>query len=560
VASAINDDAMLDQGLSVGNTMAVIGKASGGQPQTALVFGSPDQAKAVLRKGELLEAVIRAFNPSNETGGPESVTAIRIDPAVQSTLQLRDTAAAVVATLTSTGYGLGENQNKVKVEAATGGRGLKLTTQNGTSYYTADNVLRNAFSLHYTGAQASGVLGITGTSVTLEAPSGTNVATIDLNAYPTVQELVDRINAVTGFAAAVLDGNGAAATLQGLDFVTAQDVKTATYTARADLQAVVDWFNSAGEGFCGAVRPSEVGTLPAAIPFTYFAGGTDGTVMNTDWSNGFSVLQTVDVQWVVPVSSDPSIHAMADAHVQFMSTVGKKERRAIVGSPLSTADAAAIALAKAINSDRTSLVHLGGYDFNFQGALKLYPPYIVAAMIAGGFCGLSPGEAMTAKSLNLRGLERKLRVPTDTDALLLGGVLPLEDDSDGYRVVQSISTWLTDSKFNRREQSCGVALDFTVRATREALKPLKGGPGIPTQLGLAVSLTKTALTSLAVPAPNGPGVLAGDVNSPAFKNISATLVGDVIAVTYECSPVIPTNYVTLTVYAKPYSGSASAAA
>ena len=58
-----------------------------------------------------------------------------------------------------------------------------------------------------------------------------------------------------------------------------------------------------------------------------------------------AVLQQTDVQWVVPVSSEPSIHAMNDAHCAFMSTVGKSERRGIVGTAAGTTDASAIAAA-----------------------------------------------------------------------------------------------------------------------------------------------------------------------------------------------------------------------
>lgn len=558
VLSRVDDTAMLDQGLGAGQALAIVGKASSGKPNTLLTFGSPDEARTALYAGDLLDCVVRAFAPSNETGAPQSVTAVRVDPAVQSSLSLRDSVAAVVVSLTSQGYGLRENQVKVKVEAATGGRGLKLTTQRGNEYYTADNVFRNAFKVRYSGSQASGVMSITGTQLVLQAPSGTTVATLTLATFPTVQELVDAINAVTGFTASVQDGNGETATVQALDAATAQDVKTADYIARADLQAVVDWFNSSSDGFVTAARPTDVGTLPAAIPFTYLSGGDNGTTTNTQWQDAYTTLQTADVQWVVPASSDPAIHAMNDTHTAFMSGNSQKERRGAVGSPLATSDAAAIALAKAFNSDRTSLIHLGGYDFNASGALTLYQPFVVAAMFAAAFCGVDPGTPLTNKSLRLKGLERKLRVPTDTDALLKGGVVPMEDSPTGVRVIKSISTWLTNKKFNRVEQSVGGALDYTMRVWREALVGLKGGENTPQQLGLAISLSKTVLSQLAIPkSVGGPGVLVGDEKSPPFRNLRATLQGDVIAVTGEVSPVIPTNFVSITAFARPFSGSAS---
>src|ERR1019366_9620672 len=88
VMSAVNDSALANQNLSVANVAAMIGQSTGGQPNTPLVFGSRAQAIATLRSGELLQAVLKAFNPSNETGGPSSVVAIRVNPAVQSALTI----------------------------------------------------------------------------------------------------------------------------------------------------------------------------------------------------------------------------------------------------------------------------------------------------------------------------------------------------------------------------------------------------------------------------------------------------------------------------------------
>jgi len=556
VMSRVDDSAMFNPNVNVGNVLAVIGRSTDGKPNTALSFGSPEQAKAALVSGDLVDAISRAFNASAETAGPLTVIGVRVNPALQASYTLLDASSGQSIVLTSTGYGKRNNQIKVKVEAATT-RGLKLTTQFGTSYFSQDNIYRNAFTIRYAGAQASARMTVSNTQVILEAPNSTVVATIELADYPTVQELVDRINAVIGFTATVNDGNGNKPTLNGLDAVSNQDVRTADFIAKGDLQAAIDWFNGVGEGYINATRPVG-GTLPPAVmPFKYLSGGSDGTVTNTEWSNAFTTLQSVDTQWVVPLSSAADIHAMADAHCAYMSGAARRERRAICGAPLATSDAAAIALAKALNSDRTSITHLGGYDFNAAGDLVLYEPYIVAAMIAGAFAGLNPGTPMTNKSLRLRGLERKLRNPTDTDDLIEGGVLCVEDTPTGYRVVKSISTWLTNDNFNRVEQSVGVALDFTARAVRQAVSGLIGAKGSPTTMTLAKTRVETALAELARPEPAGVGVLVGDVASPPYKNVNVTLSGDVMAISFQCSPVVPVNYIPVTIYAVPYSGSAS---
>jgi hypothetical protein len=73
-----------------------------------------------------------------------------------------------------------------------------------------------------------------------------------------------------------------------------------------------------------------------------------------------------------------------------------------------------------------------------------------------------------------------------------------------------------------------------------------------------VSITESALRELARPEPQGPGVIVGDENSPAYRNIKAFIEGDVTRIQFECSPVIPNNYNLVTIFALPYSGAAAA--
>lgn len=555
-ASAVNDDAMRNQNLSVGNRVALIGRSAGGKPKSALRFGTPDQARAELGSGELLDAVLKAFDPSSETGGPFEVIGIRVQPAEQASLTLKDASAADAIKLTSTNYGQRENQIKVKVEAGTLG-GRRLTTQRGNNYYSQDNVARAVMSVLYTGTEDTATLAITGTQAILCAPAATVVATIELVDCPQVQDLVDRINMVAGFEAEVMDGNYARPTLQALDFVTAASVKT-ELVVRADMQAVVDWFNSGGEGFVTAERVAGAGALPALTGFQMLTGGSDGTTTVEDWADAFEFLQSIDVQWVTPVSGDAAIHAMSDTHAVFMSTQGRKERRSVCGTGLATSKDAAKAAAKVLNSDRTSLLFQGHYDYDAAGKLVLYPAYMSAARVAGAFSGVNPGTPLTNKNFKCRGLEFNLLNPTETDEMITAGLFCLEDAGDeGYKIVRSISTWLINDNYNRVEQSTGVALDFTVRNVRDAERTLVGTKGNIINLNRAVSIAESTLRELARAEPEGPGVLAGDAQNPAYRNITAVQEGDAIRLQFECSPVIPNNYILTTVYAVPYSGSAT---
>jgi len=557
VASRVDDSAMFNVNPAVGNVLAILGRSDAGEPKKALRFGSPSEAAAELRGGELLDAVSRAFGSMVETPGPSEVIAVRVQPATGSTLALKDSADVTVINLASSVYGTLANRVQIAIGTATT-RGKKITTKLDGQTYEADNVGRQVASVRYSGAAASASLSINASTMTLAAPTGTTVATLDLATFATVADLVDRISLVAGWTATVTDGSGEQPTAGALDFLVDADAKTDDLPVYADLQAVVDWINGNAEPLLTATKAAGAGRVPANITSTFLSGGTNGNTQVSDWADALTMLQSEDVQWVVPASGDAAVHALVSAHVKFMSEIMSKERRAIVGTALSTSDAAANAAAKAINSDRVGLVHLGVYDYNTAGRLTLYPPYIAAAMLGGGFAGVNPGTALTNKALNVRGLERKLRNPTDTDVLLRGGVIPLEDRPTGYFVVQSISTWLTNTNYNRRELSTGTAADYTARAVREAVQPIIGKNGNAARLAEARARTTTVLNELSRPEPQGIGVLAGDDNNPAWKNLKITITGDVMRIEFQASPVIPINYITIVIFAQPYSGSVAA--
>jgi hypothetical protein len=126
-------------------------------------------------------------------------------------------------------------------------------------------------------------------------------------------------------------------------------------------------------------------------------------------------------------------------------------------------------------------------------------------------------------------------------------------------VSQAISTWSADTKYNRVEVSTGAAVDFVVRSARDALERLIGQKASPITLYEGLATTESVLRELARPEPVGLGVIVGDVENPAYRNITGEITGDVLRIWFECSPAIPINYVLVSVYVKPWGGSASLA-
>lgn len=581
-ASAVNDDAMLNQNLSVGNNVAFVGESTSGKPGTVLTFGNPDEARRVLGSGKLCEAVVKAFSPSAQTGAPGTVYAVRVNQSFAATLVLPIepqgahpgvTHTGNFGTLTGTTYGPDDLTIKCKIEKGSTDLLRSITVEGVKDGFTwsksATDVNASRVYLEILQDKQEVLFGNNPKEVirvnkdvgesfeqNLRIPDG---------AYPTLGKIADFLESLTNHAGeqifkmtfAVEDDRNLPASV--LDRIGLTEKKT--YDVPWTAYAFQAWFE---ENVPEVIfTPAEENSVylwsgPAVADFKYLSAAQAPATTVANWDKAFSLLETQDVQWVTPLTPFAEYHAIATAHVTVCSNVLKRERRCILGMDTKVEDDAAIAYAKKLNSDRVSLVHLGHYNYDTTGKLVLQPAYMTAALVSAAFAGLNPGTPLTNKTLSVMGWERDIRNPTDTDKLLKGGVMPVENTETGYKVTQSISTWLVDSKYNKREQSCGVAIDFTVRNIRNALDVLRGSKQTPILLSRAVSLAKGQLTELARPEPQGPAVLVGDENSPAWRNVTATIEGDVLRVQFEASPAIPNNYILVTMYAVPYSGSATA--
>jgi len=199
-----------------------------------------------------------------------------------------------------------------------------------------------------------------------------------------------------------------------------------------------------------------------------------------------------------------------------------------------------------------------GYKYyNDSDVLVSYAPYMAAAILGGMITGSDPGTSLTNKTISVGGLEQGFRNPADTDDLIDGGVIAMIETKTGYKIVKSISTFLANDNYNRVEMGTGYAVDYVARSVRETLETLIGKKGTPAILGRAVSLVENVLKELSRPAPMGAEVLTGDDDNPAYKDITATLDGDVLRVSFQCSPVVPVNYIPVAISIVPYSGTAS---
>lgn len=302
--------------------------------------------------------------------------------------------------------------------------------------------------------------------------------------------------------------------------------------------------------------------VAANIGDTYMVGGAEGTTTQSDWDECLELLQTEDVNLVTCVTPDPAVWASLSTHCSYMSTVGKRERTGFCGgfysgdgytnglgkwnnsTNIAASISAMLAYAQQLNSDRMVYVGPGFTAYDENGMLTTYNGAIAAALVAGMAAGVDVAEPLTHKSVKVIGLEYNLKW-SDLDRLLEGGVCPLEfDPGYGYRICQSITTWLRNDKYNRRELSVRRTADYVARQVRDRLEQdFVGTKGTLTTLISIKNATISVLTQMA-----RADLLAGDATNPPFKNIQVRLEGDTAYVDFEASPVIPINYIPITIH------------
>jgi hypothetical protein len=476
-----------------------------------------------------------------------------------------------LVTLVADDYGLFTNQLFYTIAAASV-KGNKITLGLTTSgniiggSIVKDNLFRDLITIQYTGSGSACTLTVNDSTLTTSTTGAVaDNLNIAFSTYTTVQQVVDVIAATGKYTVSLTAASSADLPSSGqFDPKTAQDIRTTAQTLTGNLQTLIDFLNGQENIFSAATRAVNpaAGTPGFNTNPLYFVGGSDGTSTTTDWTNSLAALQTQDVQIVVPISNSATIHAATLTHVNYMSTTGRKPRVCLVGGALNEYNAAGAVPTQTItdraiplNSPRASLCAPGVTIFDVLGNKVTKDSSFTAAMVGGMLSSVSAGTPLTHKYMsNIQALEVKFS-PADLDTLLLNGVLPVEFvQGRGFRVCQSITTWLGARNFAKNEVSTVMAIDAVVRRVQDTLDDqLVGQKVAPETLAQAVSITETILKGCQID-----GLIVGDANSPAFKSISArTDGGDTIRVQFQMSPAIPANYILISVSAVPYSGSVS---
>ena len=551
--------------------IAIIGECTGGEPQVVQFFSEPTVARKILKSGELLKACEKAWNPVSGSkegvpiGGANIIAVIRSNAATKSFLEI-DPEGVVAPTekqivFQSKDWGK-DTAHQVKISNGTidGTKNITIYDQTNDVYEHWDNVGR-MFSIGYTGDKAYAEVNVYKDSndvMYLQTKIGDDEASavedihiaLDPIKYKNLRVLISDLQSYENYKVIAATRYNMRLKVNDLDIITKKNIKSTQLVPTATITAT---FADTASTLALNSRLIEVKSYNKEIgnktipntngAYLFLTGGSEGS-SPASWIKFFDMLSNYDIQYIVPLIGDISIHAELMEHVMAMSGTMGKERRGVVGGNVHETINESIQRARDLNHARMQVVHGGFYDVNSNNELELYPPYILAAQHAGRAAFLPDGEPATHDVYRMSAPEYQLEAPEIT-ALLQSGVLAFEfvigqtGVSQSYvRLVQDLTTDLVNQDVVHVERATGQLADSINKEIRRGLDSLLTGKR--TSLTDLTSAKNRVISILQERQRNGYII--------AYKDVYVSKTGTITTVDYGVAAAEPNNFTLITAH------------
>ena len=562
--SAIDTSGMQTKSDGTGaKTLAIIGECTGGEPGVVQFFTEPVMARNTLKSGYLLKACEKAWNPVTSTkegvdiGGANIIAVIRSNKATKAGLSIVKNMNDERPMISFQSKDWGRNNNhqiKIQDGSAAGSKQVVIYDQLNDVYETYDNLGR-LFSIGYTGTQPYAEVNIykdNNDVVWFQTKVGAdNRSTaedikikLDPNVYKTIRSFILDLQSYENYNIVFGRFNNNLS-ITDVDFVEAKNIKATaeqeTYNITAVYADMAYTLNTTSRLVEVVSYDRSKGVLNNTNGYVYMTGGEEGN-SPTSWVKYFDALSNFDVDYIVPLTGDISIHAELADHVTNMSGTMGKERRGIVGGNVNETVKDTLQRAHDLNNSRMQVVHGGFYDVNDNNELELYPPYILAAQHGGRAAFLPDGESATHDTYRMSAPEYQLE-STELTQLIQGGCLAFEYVLSGntatsgfVRLVWDLTTDIYNDDAVHTERATGQLADSLNKEIRRELDKLFTGKrmsssDISTAKNRIISILKTRYDN---------NYIVG------YKDIYVTKSGGTTYIDYSIAPAEPNNFTLIT--------------
>lgn len=207
------------------------------------------------------------------------------------------------------------------------------------------------------------------------------------------------------------------------------------------------------------------GRSPAGVRSEFLVGGSVGVTPADAWETGLAELTTVDVNLIMPWSTDIEVARLLEDHCMAAALEGY-ERQAWFATALNQSLDDSLEMTTLLNTRLVSVVDWGHED----SAGAQWSPAYTTLRLMGMLGRLSAGESLTNKDTGLlRGVRAYSRL--FRDQAIQSGLVTFDIAPDGsVRVLREVTSFLSTDDSNQVEGSAVRAVQFFVRDLRELFR------------------------------------------------------------------------------------------
>lgn len=378
-------------------------------------------------------------------------------------------------------------------------------------------------------------------------------------AHKTFQKVADYFNARrassaaglsaadVGFFFVFLTGN-ITAPVTDFDVVTGADARqtsgvTATASLYGDLAAQAAYFAQSSRIFTATRTPGGIGPVALTAGAVYARGGEDGVANVNDYQRALNILKRRHVASVLVLTPNDAVRAALSAHLDDMCGPGRDERDGFAPLYIANGDGTFALYDKStiktkiagINSEKIRAYAQSVDQFDTNGDLVTFPPWMQAAIAAGMQSGCAIGLPLTHKYGRVQGVHQDAswNPMEDGDEMIESGLMFMESiETKGIRWVRNITTWLRDDNLAFIEGSVNQEVNVARSEFRDRLEAIIGLKGFTPTLKAAKGAAVGVLNELV-----REGVLV------TWRALTMVLEADRTLVDVEIAPVLPINFV-----------------
>jgi len=539
------------------NVVYILGESQGGIPfpttdpditddDRPMFFSTSGEAQETLVSGNGLYATSFYLTPTTDLNLniPSGVFYLRVNDGTRATRTLQESANDVID-LKSNLWNAQGNQTSVKVEAASTA-GKKVTVKyRGVTIVERDNVAITGLNIQYTGAGSAATMTINGTTLSTTVTGGPGGEDLNLSfaEFKTVGELVQYIDGLGAYSATLQTVSTRPSA--DLDAATAVDIDTAEYSATANVQALIELFNTETQGLITAdLADGATRTLPDNdTSFVFLTGGSSSAATTQNWNDALEFLESRDANCVLVATSDSAIQQMVKDHCVRMSSIQEaKYRQTAVGAATVDTKSQKIAAARLLNSSLCEywVTPIKQNDPLNNLQLTTFGPWLAAIQAQGIRYANNVTMTLTEKSMYVLGVDETY-TRQDEEEYIAAGCSYIKQKRNQFIVGHNVTTYQGPQLILNLPSTVRTTLVMTASVKDRLEQRIANMLEAPDEFKIK-ELKNWIVTSL-LPSyrDESPRFLTADPNTgdPAFSNVDFQIEGDKFFLKYTARIVVP---------------------